>query len=146
MQILLRYVKVLLLYFCVYGLWFYDFVSLYCFSLYQDIWSTCVHPRFVLGFVVIDLYFSMWCFVDRCFFSFCPFSIVLSVFLWLHLLITLLVSSNSPPPLKGTKPKTCLNQTDFTVPSTKCLYNSNLCKLNKFFSPKLVRFRQVVLY
>ena len=28
------------------------------------------------------------------------------------------------------KPKTCLNQTDFTVPSTKCLYNFNLCKPN----------------
>ena len=28
------------------------------------------------------------------------------------------------------KPKACLNQTDFTVPSTKCLYNLNLCKPN----------------
>ena len=28
------------------------------------------------------------------------------------------------------KPKTCLNQTDFTVPSTKCLCNLNLCKPN----------------
>jgi hypothetical protein len=28
------------------------------------------------------------------------------------------------------KPKTCLNHTDFTVPSTKCLYNLNLCKPN----------------
>ena len=26
------------------------------------------------------------------------------------------------------KPKTCLNQADFTVPSTKCLCNLNLCK------------------
>ena len=26
------------------------------------------------------------------------------------------------------KPKTCLNQMDFTVPSTKCLCNLNLCK------------------
>ena len=53
----LRYFTVLYLYFCVYGLWFY--VSLYCFSFYQDVWSTCVYPWFVLGFVVIDLYFSM---------------------------------------------------------------------------------------
>ena len=28
------------------------------------------------------------------------------------------------------KPKTCLNQTDFTVPSTKCLCNLDLCKPN----------------
>jgi hypothetical protein len=28
------------------------------------------------------------------------------------------------------KLKTCLNQTDFTVPSTKCLCNLNLCKPN----------------
>ena len=28
------------------------------------------------------------------------------------------------------KPKTCLNQTKFTVPSTKCLCNLNLCKSN----------------
>ena len=28
------------------------------------------------------------------------------------------------------KPKTCLNQTDFTVPPTKCLCNLNLCKPN----------------
>ena len=28
------------------------------------------------------------------------------------------------------KPKTCLNQTDFTVPSTKSLCNLNLCKPN----------------
>ena len=28
------------------------------------------------------------------------------------------------------KPKTCLNQTDFTVPSTKYLCNLNLCKPN----------------
>jgi hypothetical protein len=28
------------------------------------------------------------------------------------------------------KPKTWLNQTDFTVPSTKCLCNLNLCKPN----------------
>ena len=28
------------------------------------------------------------------------------------------------------KPKTCLNQTDFTAPSTKCLCNLNLCKPN----------------
>ena len=28
------------------------------------------------------------------------------------------------------KPKTCLNQTDFTITSTKCLCNLNLCKPN----------------
>ena len=28
------------------------------------------------------------------------------------------------------KPKTCLSQTDFTIPSTKCLCNLNLCKPN----------------
>ena len=28
------------------------------------------------------------------------------------------------------KPKSCLNQTDFTVPYTKCLCNLNLCKPN----------------
>ena len=44
------------------------------------------------------------------------------------------------------KLKTCLNQTDFTVPSAKCLYNFTLCKLNQLFSPKGVQFRQVLLY
>jgi hypothetical protein len=36
------------------------------------------------------------------------------------------------------KPNTCLNQTDFTVPSTKCLCNLNLCG-----TVKSVWFRQV---
>jgi len=44
------------------------------------------------------------------------------------------------------KPKTYLSQTHFTDPSTKCLCNLNLSKLNKFVSPKGVRFRQVLLY
>ena len=44
------------------------------------------------------------------------------------------------------KLKTCLIQTDFTIPYTKYLCNLNLCKPNKFFSPKGVRFRQVLLY
>ena len=46
------------------------------------------------------------------------------------------------------KQKACLTQTDFTVSSTKCLCNLNLylSKMNKFFSPKGVRFRQVLLY
>ena len=48
------------------------------------------------------------------------------------------------------KPKTCLNQTDFTVTSTKCLCNLNLRKsstcLNwkKFSVPKGFGFRQVL--
>ncbi len=32
------------------------------------------------------------------------------------------------------KPKICLIQTDFTVPSTKCLCNLNLCKPNTFLN------------
>ena len=44
------------------------------------------------------------------------------------------------------KQKTCLNQTHFTVPSNKCLCNLNLPKLNKFFSPKGIWIRQVLLY
>ena len=51
------------------------------------------------------------------------------------------------------KPKTCLTQTVFTIPSTYCLCNLNLCKPNtclnfrsKFFSHKGVRLRQVLLY
>ena len=44
------------------------------------------------------------------------------------------------------KLKTCLNQTDFTVLSNKYLCTLNLSKLNKFFSSKGVRFRQVLLY
>ena len=28
--------------------------------------STCIHPRFLAGFVLLDLQFSMGCFIDRC--------------------------------------------------------------------------------
>ena len=48
------------------------------------------------------------------------------------------------------KPKTCLNQTNFTVPSTKCLCNLNLCKpntcLNRTNSSVPKRFCFTVVY
>ena len=38
--------------------------------LFRSTWS---HPRFFVGFVLLDLYFPLICFVDRCF-SFCHFN------------------------------------------------------------------------
>ena len=55
---------------------------------------------------------------------------------WVHPVSTLLVIGTdyiySETCLNRTliKPKTCLNQTYFTVSSTKCLCNLNLCKPN----------------
>ena len=52
--------------------------------------STWVHPRFLVGFVLLDLLFSVWCFVHHCL-SLCPFSfgrcvVCPSIYgLWLHL-------------------------------------------------------------
>ena len=49
---------------------------------YLSFRSTWIYPRFLMGFVLLDLWFSVWCFVYLCL-SFCPFLvIVLSVLFW----------------------------------------------------------------
>jgi hypothetical protein len=72
--------------------------------------GTCVHPRFIVRFVLLDLKFYVSCFVERCL-SFCTFSfghcVACLFFFDLRILITPLVSSNSSLPiLKHPKSRT----------------------------------------
>jgi hypothetical protein len=57
-------------------------------------WKIWVHPRFLVGLMLLDNYFSVLCFVDYCFFC-CP---LYSLYFDLLLLITSLVYSNYRPP------------------------------------------------
>ena len=59
--------------------------------------STWVHSSFLVWFVLLDLQFSLQCFVDNCL-PFCPFScwILQCLSLYIQLLNTPLISSDFP--------------------------------------------------